>query len=138
MRGKADFRALRESLGLTRNNMARLLSVRPISVYRWENPREPNQAPADAWNLLDKYKDAQDTTVKQIVQRAYHQALETGDKPAQPVKLTYYRGQAEYEQEHDSGYYMVANATTRACATALEAAGIKIRYQYPGDSTNND
>lgn len=138
MRGKADFRARRESLGLTRKNMARLLHVQPISVYRWENPKEPNQAPLDAWQLLDKYKDAQETTIKKVTQRVYHQALEAGDKPAQPVKITYYRGQTEYEQEHDSGYYMVANANARACAVALEAAGIKIRYQYPDDPTNND
>lgn len=138
MRGKADFRSLRESLGLTRQNMACLLHVQPISIYRWESPREPNQAPLDAWNLLDKYKDAQEATVRKVTQRVYHQALEAGNKPSEPVTLTYYRRQAEYEQEHDSGYYMVANATTRACATALEAAGIKIRYQYPDDSASND
>ena len=135
MRTKADFRALRETVGLNQAYLAQLLGIHEMTVKDWEKPQRPDWQPnQQAWDLLDQYKAAQVSAVEQVMQQVHQIINEIGNEPRKPFELTYYRMQQDYEQYgRDDGYYGVANANARACAAALEAEGFEVRYLYPDD-----
>ena len=135
MRTKADFRALRETVGLNQAYLAQLLEIHETTVKDWEKPQRPGWQPnAQAWEVLDQYKAAQLSAVEQVMQQVHQLISEVGNEPTKPFELTYYRRQDDYERYgRDDGYYGVANANARACAAALEAEGYEVRYRYPDD-----
>ena len=133
-RTKADFAALRESVGLTQANLADDLGVQARSVRRWEQPgQEGYEPPADAWDMLDSYADLQ----RQMVDHARETVMRTGEEAGrQPdrVTLTYWRSQEQYDElGRDEGWYGVANANARAAAAELGRYGFKVRFAYPGE-----
>lgn len=133
-RTKADFAALRETVGLTQANLADDLGVQARSVRRWEQPgQEGYEPPADAWGMLDSYADLQ----RQMVDHARETVMRTGEEAGrQPdeVVLTYYRSQEQYDElGRDEGWYGVANANARAVAAELARYGFKVRFAYPGE-----
>lgn len=133
-RTKADFAALRESVGLTQANLADDLGVQARSVRRWEQPgQEGYEPPADAWDMLDSYADLQ----RQVVDHARETVMRTGEEAGhQPdqVVLTYWRSQEQYDElGRDEGWYGVANANARAAAAELARYGFKVRFAYPGE-----
>ena len=133
-RTKADFAALRESVGLTQANLADDLGVQARSVRRWEQPgQEGYEPPADAWDMLDSYADLQ----RQMVDHARETVMRTGEGAGhQPdeVVLTYYRSQEQYDElGRDEGWYGVANANARAVAAELARYGLSVRFSYPGE-----
>ena len=134
-RTKADFAALRETVGLTQANLADDLGVQARSVRRWEQPgQEGYEPPADAWDMLDSYADLQ----RQMVDHARETVMRTGEEAGhQPdeVVLTYYRSQEQYDElGRDEGWYGVANANARAVAAELARYGLSVRFAYPGES----
>lgn len=136
MRTKADFRALRETVGLNQAYLAQLLGIHEMTVKDWEKPQRPDWQPnQQAWALLDQYKAAQLSAVEKVMQQVHQLISEVGNEPTKPFELTYYRRQDDYERHgRDEGYYGVANANARACAAALEAEGFEVRYRYPDDT----
>lgn len=133
-RTKADFAALRETVGLTQANLADDLGVQARSVRRWEQPgQEGYEPPADAWDMLDSYADLQ----RQMVDHARETVMRTGEGAGhQPdeVVLTYYRSQEQYDElGRDEGWYGVANANARAVAAELARYGLSVRFSYPGE-----
>lgn len=133
-RTKADFAALRETVGLTQANLADDLGVQARSVRRWEQPgQEGYEPPEDAWDMLDSYADLQ----RQMVDHARETVMRTGEEAGhQPdeVVLTYYRSQEQYDElGRDEGWYGVANANARAVAAELARYGFKVRFAYPGE-----
>ena len=133
-RTKADFAALRETVGLTQANLADDLGVQARSVRRWEQPgQEGYEPPADAWDMLDSYADLQ----RQMVDHARETVMRTGEEAGhQPdeVVLTYYRSQEQYDElGRDEGWYGVANANARAVAAELARYGLSVRFAYPGE-----
>lgn len=133
-RTKADFAALRETVGLTQANLADDLGVQARSVRRWEQPdQEGYEPPADAWDMLDSYADLQ----RQMVDHARETVMRTGEGAGhQPdeVVLTYYRSQEQYDElGRDEGWYGVANANARAVAAELARYGLSVRFAYPGE-----
>ena len=133
-RTKADFAALRETVGLTQANLADDLGVQVRSVRRWEQPgQEGYEPPADAWAALDFYANLQ----RQMVDHARETVMWTGEEAGrQPdeVVLTYYRSQEQYDElGRDEGWYGVANANARAVAAELVRHGLKVRFAYPGE-----
>ena len=133
-RTKADFAALRETVGLTQANLADDLGVQARSVRRWEQPgQEGYEPPADAWDMLDFYADLQ----RQMVDHARETVMRTGEEAGhQPdrVVLTYWRSQEQYDElGRDEGWYGVANANARAVAAELGRHGFKVRFAYPGE-----
>lgn len=133
-RTKADFAALRESVGLTQANLADDLGVQARSVRRWEQPgQEGYEPPEDAWDMLDSYADLQ----RQMVDHARETVMRTGEEAGhQPdeVVLTYYRSQEQYDElGRDEGWYGVANANARAVAAELARYGFSVRFAYPGE-----
>nr|DAH85370.1 MAG TPA: protein of unknown function (DUF4447) [Caudoviricetes sp.] len=133
-RTKADFAALRETVGLTQANLADDLGVNPRSVRRWEQPgQEGYEPPAEAWEVLDRYADLR----RQMVDHARETVMRAGERmggqPGQVV-LTYYRSQEQYDDlGRDEGWYGVANANARAVAAELAHYGVRACFRYPGE-----
>ena len=55
IRTKADFRALREELGLSQTDLGLALGVKTLTVKRWEKDGpEGFLVPDDAWDSIDE------------------------------------------------------------------------------------
>lgn len=128
---KAGFRALREQVGYSQQALADAMGVNVRSVKRWEHEGCPYDAPADAWELLEKRLDVQRKMAAHAVEVAEAAASELG-KDAVMAPITYYRDQAMYDDHgRDEGYFGVANANARAAGDALEQRGFAVEYRYP-------
>ena len=126
-RSKAEFRALREMVGLTHQGMADRLGVKILSVKRWESPKYPQIAPLEAWELLDTLSFAQ----AQKVADAIAKAGETGRAvvPYWSAAATYDASEPEAEET-----WTEANATSRRIASALFARAVPVEWVCdPGD-----
>ena len=138
MRSKAEFRAIRESLGLTQQRMADLLNVKVLSVKRWESPRYPQQAPADAWDLLDRLMHRQDLALVSAMSQLDDIAMRVGDYPAE-VALPYWSSAEDYKEHHyadDGGAdsWAEVNAANRRIAFALRERDIGVRWVDGADN----
>lgn len=133
-RTKAEFRALRETVGFSQHALATELGVRPLSVKRWERPDiDGYNPPADAWDLLDSYLAAHDRMVAETFAEVRRQVKAIGRKP-DCIPITYYRNQAQFDAlGRGEGYYGVANANARALAGKLRRAGYTVEFRYPGE-----
>lgn len=133
-RTKADFAALRETVGLTQANLADDLGVNPRSVRRWEQPgQEGYEPPAEAWEVLDRYADLRRRMVDHARETVMQAGERMGGQPGQVV-LTYYRSQEQYDDlGRDEGWYGVANANARAVASELARYGVTACFRYPGE-----
>lgn len=130
-RSKADFKALRERVGLLQTDVAKKLGVNVRSVKRWEDPSFPNHAPEDAWAMLDEAMDIQKQQVSYACAVVAKQVEDTGFVPDR-VNVTYFRDQETFDRYgRDDGPFGQANANARAVATALEQRGIKVTFNYP-------
>mgnify|MGYP004644892239 CR=1 FL=1 len=132
-RTKADFRALRETVGFSQHALAAELGVRPLSVKRWERPDiEGYNPPDDAWQLLDAYLMTHDQMVAETFAEVEKQVKALGRKP-DCIPVTYYRDQGMFNEfGRDEGCYGIANANARALAGMLRRAGYHVEFRYPG------
>lgn len=123
MRTKADFKAARESCGLTQQNVADACGVSVRAVKRWEKPgwAEP---PEDAWEYIDGMADLMVHEALLLVDRSLAAAEATG----MGVVLTYHRDQATCD-----GPLGFENAVKRMAARHLEVEGIDVSFRYPDD-----
>lgn len=132
-RTKAGFKALRERVGLSQQDVATELEVNVKTVKRWEQPQFPYDAPEDAWELLEHALEVQKKQVEYAASVLKEQIDEFGKMPDQ-VTLTYYRDQAMHDRHgRESGSYGQANANARAAAAELERMGANVAFAYPGD-----
>lgn len=132
MRSKSEFRALRESVGITQQRLADDLDVKVLSVKRWESPNYPQQAPQDAWNLLDMLMERQDTAVKIALLQVEEIARERGQQPDE-VALPYWSSDSDYYKyhylrDHGDESWTEINATARRLSFALRDRGIRVRW----------
>lgn len=129
-RTKAEFRALREIVGLTQAALADELGVQVRSVKRWELPAAPQRPPQDAWDVLDEAVAAQRQVVSYALGKVDELAMEHGDYPKE-VSLPYWSSAEHYRQGHsvpDVGDWRMANANNRAVALALRERGIPVSW----------
>lgn len=131
-RTKAEFRATRETLGITQQRMADDLGVRVLSVKRWESPRYPQHAPAEAWELLDMLMAKQDSAVAAALAQVRDVAHDMGEEPAS-VALPYWASQSDYMQHHylaaeSDASWTEVNATSRRVAVMLRWLGFRVRW----------
>lgn len=136
MRSRAEFRALRESVGYSQADVARALGVTVRSVRRWEIPTPGYRgAPADAWALLDDAMERQAATVAGSLDAVDGLREQVPDAP---VQLTYYRSQAQFDEygREPGTPYGAANANTRLVADQLRCQGVDVSFAYPDDDGN--
>lgn len=124
---KADFRARREMVGLTQQDIADALGVDVRSVKRWE--REGfNDPPDAAWNLIEFHEAEQTRVVGEIAE-----AFPDGSR----ASITVFRTQDDFETvkelHGDEGVetFGVANATAMEAARTLDALGVEVAFRYP-------
>ena len=134
-RTKAEFRALRETVGMTQAALAAAMGVEVRSVKRWEkpNPHGWYDPPQDAWDVLDGALAAQRRAVEKALEVVENVAEEHGEPQA--VELAYWLSEADYVSwSTDSaldapGDWRMANANARAAASALAALGYRVRFE---------
>ena len=131
MSTKADFRATRETIGLTQGDVAKALGVSLRTVKRWEHP-DWQEPPEDAWAWLLEMHERHDALVDEAVDRALVIASERSEPES--VVITYYRDQAQYDAHgREPGPYGFANSVAREVALDLNGEGIETEFRYPDD-----
>lgn len=129
-RTKAEFRAIRETVGMTQGALARELGVEVRSVKRWESPTASQVPPQDAWDVLDAALSAQRRGIATALGRVDEIAKERGAYP-KSVMLPYWTSQDAYDEGHyvgDGGDWRMANATNRMLAERLHERGIRAKW----------
>jgi hypothetical protein len=128
----AEFRAIRETVGMTQGMLAEELGVNPRSVRRWESPDyEGYQPPQDAWEALDDALDTQRRGIAAVLDKVEDVAKRHGGYP-DAVRLPYWTSQDAYDEGHyvdDGGDWRMANATNRIIAALLhDEFGIRVEW----------
>ena len=127
---KADFRAIRETIGLTQGDVAKALGVALRTVKRWEHP-DWQEPPEDACEWLLGMLERHDTLVDAMVDRALAAA---GRGDLDVVAITYYREQSQYDAlGRDEGPYGFVNSIAREVALDLAVEGIETEFRYPDE-----
>lgn len=130
-RTKAEFRAVREMVGMSQQELADALEVKKLSVKRWERPDiDGYEPPQDAWEVLDDARAMQRQVVDYAVGKAGSISTDMGGEP-QAVQLPYWRTQDAYDAAHpdDAGPVGCANANVRLVADRLESFGFEVRFK---------
>lgn len=135
-RTKADWKALRETIGISTGSLASFLDKNISTVQYWENPGRSASRyhpTKKAWQMLEQLRQKQKSVVDQLVEAAVRRAKD-GEAPAgqdgRPLTvLYYYRNRAEYYRS-DKGDIGILNATARQAALRLEAMGFEVRFRY--------
>lgn len=127
---KADFRAIRETIGLTQGDVAKALGVAPRTVKRWEHP-DWQEPPEDAWEWLLGMLERHDAAVDAMVDRILAIVAKRG--APEVVAITYFRDQSQYDAcGRDDGPYGFVNSIAREVALDLAGEGIETEFRYPG------
>lgn len=134
-RDRAEFRAIRETVGMTQQALADMLAVQVRSVKRWEqdNLHGWYEPPDEAWQVLHDALDAQGVAVDAALDKVREIEQQQGHAP-EYVYLTYWLSQVDYvswstdAQLGVASDWRMANANTRAAATALREHGYEVRF----------
>jgi len=127
----AEFRAIRETVGMTQGMLAEELGVNPRSVRRWESPNyDGYRPPQDAWDVLYDALDTQRRGIAAALGKVDEIVKECGAAP-DAVQLPYWVSQSDYDRHHyidDGGDWRMANAANRMLAAALHKRGIEVDW----------
>lgn len=123
----AAFKAIRETVGASQQDVANALGVDKRSVKRWEAGQ--NQIPEDACRLIYSWLYNFQIGVEAAVDAA---------EGFERVQLTYYRNQEQYDEfGRDSGQVGRANAIAREAALILmDEFDAEVDWSYPDDGDN--
>lgn len=123
---KIQFKALRESLGLTAKDIAEAVNVKQTTVLAWDNNNRTDIRPSQAgWDFLEEKLAEQ----QEIIARAAD-SLSKSETPAPVFYLLYFRNQGDYKESGHEGSYSVHNANMRAIAAHCRAAGLCKEIQF--------
>ncbi len=132
---KANFRALRETVGMTQAHLAKECGIDPRSVRRWEDPANSAYAPREfAWDVLIKAREAQIKAIDAAID-AVEQIEEQQGAAPESVSLTYWASATQYAHAHpeeDPANWQMANANARLTAHMLDKMGFKVEFGFPG------
>lgn len=131
---KANFRALREMVGISQAHLARDLGIDSRSVRRWENPDATGYSPREgAWRILKDARFEQLRTVNAFLDEI--EAKEDQGSAPGKVFITYWASATEYARAHpeaDPACWQMSNATARLIAHELEQMGYEVEFGWPG------
>lgn len=130
-RSKAEFKALREMVGYSQNDLAAALEVKQLSVVRWESPAYEQLAPLEAWQLLDDAAILQKQIVTFALAKVEEIEQRLGREP-DAVELPYYSSAEDYAEHGqyagDGSGWKRANANARATFSALSALDYQVKW----------
>ncbi|MDU5874542.1 MAG: hypothetical protein E6Z28_05870 [Actinomyces urogenitalis] len=121
-RTPAHFRVMRETLGISNADIARILDVSDRSVHKWNFTIT---APDAAWEILDEQAERVQGSVDELLARAERQG------EGEPVVLRVYPSD---ETAEAAGVPMPASwhrAAAGIAALALEGEGYRVEMVYP-------
>ncbi len=131
---KANFKALRETVGMSQAHFAKVFGINPRSVRRWENPDEVSCNPREeAWAILEEARKAQIKALDAAMEAIDRIEEERGTPKT--VQLTYWSSAIAYAAAHpeeDPANWQMANANARLTAHMLEEMGYKVEFGFPG------
>ena len=144
-RSAADFRMMRETMGLAQAWVARIVGVTTLTVVHWEDPREFALPRREAWDLVEGVwaeADRRATAFVDMASKAAELARDNGIDP-QPVMLSYWRDPKDHEIAHRgedatiagfriglSGMMRLENAACRMAVDRLHALGVPLTVMY--------
>lgn len=131
---KAEFRALRETVGMTQQALADKLGVAVRSVKRWEKDYDDSsyQPPTDAWYVLYDAKELQTQAIIAAI-KAVEDVADDHDT-SQDVEIVYWLSEDDYKSKSIDALYGIAddwrmaNANARAVARILELRGHTVHF----------
>lgn len=127
---KADFRAIRETIGLTQGDVAKACGVALRTAKRWEHP-DWQEPPEDACEWLLGMLERHDVAVDAMVDEAMALVREHG---SEVVSIIYYRDQSQYDAcGREPVPYGFVNSIAREVALDLNGEGIETEFCYPDD-----
>ena len=144
-RSAADFRMMRETLGLAQAWVARTVGVTTLTVVHWEDPREFALPRREAWDLVEGMwaeADRRATAFVDMASKATALALDNGIEP-EPVMLSYWRDPKDHRIAHrdedvtiagfhlsSGGMMRLENAACRMAVDRLHTLGIPLTVMY--------
>lgn len=144
-RSAADFRMMRETLGLAQAWVARTVGVTTLTVVHWENPREFALPRREAWDLVEGMwaeADRRAAAFVDMASKATALALDNGIEP-EPVMLSYWRDPKDHRIAHrdedvtiagfhlsSGGMMRLENAACRMAVDRLHALGVPLTVMY--------
>lgn len=144
-RSAADFRMMRETLGLAQAWVARTVGVTTLTVVHWEDPREFALPRREAWDLVEGMWAEADRRAAAFVDmstKATALALDNGIEP-EPVMLSYWRDPKDHRIAHrdedvtiagfhlsSGGMMRLENAACRMAVDRLHALGVPLTVMY--------
>lgn len=130
LKTKAAFKAVRESCGLSQQDVADEAGVDVRSVKRWEKPDHPSQPPDDVWEFLQSAYKALQLDARCAADEI---AMTYNEHEGGEVRIDYYRMQEDLDAvqlpdaDEPVGY---ANARARLIGEYLEPHGIPYTFVY--------
>lgn len=138
---KIQFKALRECVGLSQSDLARLMDVNVRSVRRWESASyDSYHAPAPAWELLQNLLQRQKEAALSAAEVIEEQKQNFGKSP-KVVNISYWRNQEDYDKcGRDKGSYLIANTNSRAAAQYVVINNLcdEVQFLESGKNDNNN
>lgn len=144
-RSAADFRMMRETLGLAQAWVARTVGVTTLTVVHWEDPREFALPRREAWDLVEGMwaeADRRAAAFVDMASKATALALDNGIEP-EPVMLSYWRDPKDHRIAHrdedvtiagfhlsSGGMMRLENAAYRMAVDRLHALGVPLTVMY--------
>ena len=136
MRSREEFRALRETVGMSRAHLASILDVQERAVKRWETPNDGGYyiAPDDAWVVLDNARQAQ----FEILESWRYIGNTIEQFPIdEPITLPYYLTAQQFKDDYpdkDSRGMSMVNANMRLIAEKLHSQNIPCEFVEPSSA----
>lgn len=126
----AEFRTLTESLGLTAEAAARIMSVRPRTIRRWQAGEWP--VPEDAAATLQALDARLETVVEAAVQQVDAATAEMGVAPDEVVMVRYLSADdlARYRPDMADLPLATHGAMLDRLRVALGRRGVAVRLVY--------
>lgn len=135
-RTSADFRAMRERIGWSQNEVGRSMGIDPELVKKWENPNCWYEVLPKGWDWIDRKYAEFWNEVDELIDKALEEIEERGIEEGADVSLSYYRngapryGGARTRHHEPAG---AANAVSRAVGDYLGDEGYKVHYVWAED-----